>query len=331
VGSSYHRAVDDAGDRQAAACRPAETRQVILTFANPSGCDGPVRSGQSRTRTGERRRWTEVRCGWSTHPQRPATPARCRRRPRQGAGSTSRRRPVPPPRSARSPTTRGPRPGSCSPWSIPSWSPASTRSPVPGSPSRPATASTSAARRPPRRAARGRPATDRPIRTRRRRRAGGPRRQRAGTGRDEFLNGWAFDVDEAALRWTEQQVHRIADLFGGRHVSAGELRDGDGPLRVPDAVAQLAQLSARAAEHGLLVDVWHFFNCGATFDDLAALADLPMGGGCGGTAQRRPTGQRGLPAQRAPPGICRGRATSTSAGWCGPSSDPGSPGPTASR
>jgi sugar phosphate isomerase/epimerase len=126
----------------------------------------------------------------------------------------------------------------------------------------------------------------------------------------EFLGGWAFDVDEAALRWTEQKVHRIADLFCGRHVSAGEFRGGDGPLRVSDAAAQFARLSARAAEHGLLVaieafpwsvirdvrtagellrvtgapnagllvDVWHFFNCGATLDDLAALADLPMGG-----------------------------------------------------
>jgi sugar phosphate isomerase/epimerase len=117
----------------------------------------------------------------------------------------------------------------------------------------------------------------------------------------EFLGGWALDVDDTALTATEAKIDHVAEAFRGRHVSAGEFRGG--PLDRPAAAQRLAALSERRARHGLLValeafpwsaipdiataielvrlagasnaglmiDVWHFFNGGAEFDDLTAL------------------------------------------------------------
>ena len=49
----------------------------------------------------------------------------------------------------------------------------------------------------------------------------------------EFLGGWARDTDEAALAATVAGVEAIADTLGGRHVSAGEFRAGDGSTWTP--------------------------------------------------------------------------------------------------
>ena len=119
----------------------------------------------------------------------------------------------------------------------------------------------------------------------------------------EFLSGWALDTDREALSRTEAKVHAVADAFGGRHVSAGEFTPSDDDLDVEAAGRRLAQLCGRLAEHdllvaveafpwspirdictarrlldaadaanaGLLIDVWHFYNCSATLDDLDGL------------------------------------------------------------
>ena len=121
----------------------------------------------------------------------------------------------------------------------------------------------------------------------------------------EFLDGWARDTDEEALAATVAGVEAIAGTLGGRHVSAGEFLPGHVDLDV--AAARLAELADRLAERGLLValeafpwsalpdadtavellrragsanaglliDVWHFFNGGATVD---LLSDLPGAG-----------------------------------------------------
>lgn len=106
----------------------------------------------------------------------------------------------------------------------------------------------------------------------------------------EFLGGWATaTADAGALDRTVAGIEAVADIFGGRHVSAGEF--GDTPL-ADDAPARLDALARRLGEHGLLVavegfpwsalrgstgvtdllrrtrepnigllvDVWHFFN-----------------------------------------------------------------------
>jgi len=121
----------------------------------------------------------------------------------------------------------------------------------------------------------------------------------------EFLGGWATDVDDAGLAATVTGVEAVADALGGRHVSAGEFRSG---VLDPDgAAARLAGLADRLAQRGLLValeafpwsavpdvgtavdllrrsgsadaglmvDVWHFFNGGASLD---VLDDLPGAG-----------------------------------------------------
>jgi sugar phosphate isomerase/epimerase len=120
----------------------------------------------------------------------------------------------------------------------------------------------------------------------------------------EFLGGWAVPPD-AGLPGTVAAVEAVADVLGGRHVTAGEFRPGD--LDLEAAAARLAQLAARlgqrgllvaveafpwsavpdvgtalallreagAANAGLMVDAWHFFNGGG---DLDVLADLPGAG-----------------------------------------------------
>ena len=135
--------------------------------------------------------------------------------------------------------------------------------------------------------------------------AAGMRAVLAGTGvrlvEIEFLGGWAFDVDEAALRATTVGVEAVADALGGRHVSAGEFRPGW--LDLDAAAARLAGLAERLAQRGLrvaleafpwsalpdvdtaiellrragsahaglMVDVWHFFNGGGELDALDRL------------------------------------------------------------
>jgi sugar phosphate isomerase/epimerase len=117
----------------------------------------------------------------------------------------------------------------------------------------------------------------------------------------EFLAGWALDDEGPG----GEGVAAVADAFGGRHVSAGEFRGGE--LDPVAAAKRLAEAAGRAAERdllvaveafpwsairdygtavdlvrrsgapnaGLLVDVWHFFNGGASPD---LLQDLPGAG-----------------------------------------------------
>jgi sugar phosphate isomerase/epimerase len=122
----------------------------------------------------------------------------------------------------------------------------------------------------------------------------------------EFLAGWALDTDAdsttRAVAATMAGIEAVAASLGGRHVSAGEMRPGE--LELDAGAARLAGLADRLAERGLLValeafpwsalpdvgtavellrragaanaglmvDVWHFFNGGASFD---VLDDLP--------------------------------------------------------
>jgi sugar phosphate isomerase/epimerase len=119
----------------------------------------------------------------------------------------------------------------------------------------------------------------------------------------EFLGGWALDPEGQATDLNGMDA--VATTLGGRHVSAGEFRGG---MIDPEAAGRgLARVAARAAERdllvavesfpwsairdyataidlvrrsgaanvGLLVDVWHFFNGGAT---LEVLRELPGAG-----------------------------------------------------
>jgi sugar phosphate isomerase/epimerase len=125
----------------------------------------------------------------------------------------------------------------------------------------------------------------------------------------EFLAGWALDTDTdsttRAVAATMAGIEAVAASLGGRHVSAGEMRPGE--LELDAGAARLAGLADRLAERGLLValeafpwsalpdvgtavellrragaanaglmvDVWHFFNGGASLD---VLDDLPGAG-----------------------------------------------------
>jgi sugar phosphate isomerase/epimerase len=121
----------------------------------------------------------------------------------------------------------------------------------------------------------------------------------------EFLGGWANGTDEAALAATVAGIEAIAGTLGGRHVSTGEF--GSGTVDLDVAAARLAALADRlaargllialepfpwsalpdvdtavellrragSANAGLLIDVWHFFNGGATLD---LLTNLPGAG-----------------------------------------------------
>jgi sugar phosphate isomerase/epimerase len=120
----------------------------------------------------------------------------------------------------------------------------------------------------------------------------------------EFLGGWVLDPDRG-LAGTVAGVEAVADVLGGRHVSAGEFRAGE--LDLDAAADRLAQLAARldrrglllaleafpwsavrdvgtavkllrtaaAPNAGLMIDVWHYYNGGATPDTLV---DLPGAG-----------------------------------------------------
>ena len=121
----------------------------------------------------------------------------------------------------------------------------------------------------------------------------------------EFLDGWAQDADELSFSAAVADVESVADALGGRHVSAGEFRPG--VLDLDAAAARLASFAGRldargllvaveafpwsalpdvstalellrragTANAGLMVDVWHFFNGGASLD---VLDDLPGAG-----------------------------------------------------
>jgi sugar phosphate isomerase/epimerase len=121
----------------------------------------------------------------------------------------------------------------------------------------------------------------------------------------EFLDGWAVDPDPLSLAAGVADVEAVADALGGRHVSAGVF--GQGALDLDAAAARLASVAGRlgargllvaveafpwsalpdvatarellrragAANAGLMVDVWHFFNGGANPD---LLTDLPGAG-----------------------------------------------------
>jgi sugar phosphate isomerase/epimerase len=115
----------------------------------------------------------------------------------------------------------------------------------------------------------------------------------------EFLSGWALDTGPAEQEELICRIEAVADVFGGRHVSAGEFRGG-APLDLDAAAARLDRLAARLAERGLqvaveafpwsalagpttvpellrrasapnlgqLIDVWHFYNNGGDADAL---------------------------------------------------------------
>ncbi len=119
----------------------------------------------------------------------------------------------------------------------------------------------------------------------------------------EFLSGWARGNDLESVSRTIGLAHALATVFGSHHLSGGEFAPSDDELDVPSAGAQLARAAAllepvglsialeafawsplpdlptalavleaaEAPNTGLLVDVWHFFNSGATLAELAAL------------------------------------------------------------
>lgn len=127
----------------------------------------------------------------------------------------------------------------------------------------------------------------------------------------EFLGGWAVGSgDRGGLSPDLAGIEAVADALGGRQVSAGELRgdvrlDTEGRLQAAarafrinadrlaargllvaleafpwSAVGNIAMAielvrDAGAANAGLLIDVWHFYNCGGRPDQLV---DLPAAG-----------------------------------------------------
>lgn len=121
----------------------------------------------------------------------------------------------------------------------------------------------------------------------------------------EFLGGWT-DLPPGSFAPPMEAVLAVADAVGGRHVSGGEFR-GDVVLDPESAAAALRAQAGRLADRGLLValeafpwsalgtvetaidlvrrsgaanagimvDVWHFYNTGASPE---LLADLPGAG-----------------------------------------------------
>ncbi len=123
----------------------------------------------------------------------------------------------------------------------------------------------------------------------------------------EFLGGWALDREEKPpLAHTLPGIEAVAEAFGGRHVSAGEfggdsaldseekLNAAAGALRAnADRLARRGLLVALeafpwsaigdiavatelvgrsgAANAGLMIDVWHFYNTGAKLEQLSGL------------------------------------------------------------
>jgi sugar phosphate isomerase/epimerase len=121
----------------------------------------------------------------------------------------------------------------------------------------------------------------------------------------EFLGGWT-DLPPGSFAPSLDAILAVADAFGGRHVSGGEFRadialDADtaaASLRAhADRVAQSGLLVAveafpwsamnrvetaidlvrrsNAPNAGILVDVWHFYHCGGSVEQLV---DLPGAG-----------------------------------------------------
>lgn len=117
----------------------------------------------------------------------------------------------------------------------------------------------------------------------------------------EFLSGWVAGAAAPEI----EQIHALAEAFGGRHVSAGEFAGPPGGLDVAAASRGLRLAAERLAPDGLtlaveafpwsalagptlagevirraavpnvglMIDVWHFYNSGAT---PALLEHLPV-------------------------------------------------------
>jgi sugar phosphate isomerase/epimerase len=118
----------------------------------------------------------------------------------------------------------------------------------------------------------------------------------------EFLSGWVAGAAAPEI----DEIHAVAEAFGGRHVSAGEFAGPPGGLDVAAASRGLRLAAERLAPDGLtlaveafpwsalagptlagevirraavpnvglMIDVWHFYNSGAT---PALLEHLPVG------------------------------------------------------
>jgi sugar phosphate isomerase/epimerase len=121
----------------------------------------------------------------------------------------------------------------------------------------------------------------------------------------EAARGWYRTGEQAAAaRQQEEQVYRIADVVGGRHVTTVAERKGELP-EMPWLAERFHDLCARAAGHGLMIalefvphltvlrdlttaraivaaagaanggvmlDPWHLFHSGGSADDVRALA-----------------------------------------------------------
>jgi sugar phosphate isomerase/epimerase len=126
----------------------------------------------------------------------------------------------------------------------------------------------------------------------------------------EFLGGWASVGQSAGISPSLAGIEAVADALGGRQVSAGEF-NGDFALDTEEALERAAKAlranadrlaqrgllvalesfpwsalantriaidllrRADASNAGLLIDVWHFYNCGGHPDQLV---DLPAAG-----------------------------------------------------
>ncbi|MFF1732124.1 sugar phosphate isomerase/epimerase family protein [Streptomyces sp. NPDC058247] len=124
----------------------------------------------------------------------------------------------------------------------------------------------------------------------------------------EFLSGWVTGPDGVVPESeTERRLYALADGSGvaaGGHLSAGELAPYNREFDLAVGARRLAAVCRRAARHGLtvaveafpwspisdirtaralveqsgadnaglLIDVWHFYNCGATADDLDGIS-----------------------------------------------------------
>ncbi len=125
----------------------------------------------------------------------------------------------------------------------------------------------------------------------------------------EFLDGWISGDGRAGISPSLVQIEAVADALGGRHVTAGVF-SSEAVLDTEDALdragaalrANADRLAARglivalepfpwsalanttiaidllrrsgAANAGLLIDAWHFYNSGSTVDRLVELPGL---------------------------------------------------------